>query len=69
MTRTSRFQPLLRRGAPLIACLTSIAAAHAAKPPLTFKAADTVTARVARQIAHGGPARKIQALSRGFPTY
>lgn len=46
MTRPSRFQPRLRRCALLIACCTSIAAAHAAKPLLTFKVDDTVTARV-----------------------
>ncbi|EMN1926184.1 hypothetical protein RVV18_000543 [Burkholderia ambifaria] len=46
MTRTPRIQPLLRRCALLIACCASAASAHAAKPLLTFKVDDAVTARV-----------------------
>ncbi|MCA8094959.1 hypothetical protein LGM65_29490 [Burkholderia anthina] len=46
MTPILRIQPFLRRCALLIACCASIAAAHAAKPLLTFKVDGTVTARV-----------------------
>lgn len=48
MTPISRIQPFLRRCALLVACCASIAAAHAAKPLLTFKVDDIVTARVER---------------------
>ncbi|MEK2605477.1 XAC2610-related protein [Burkholderia arboris] len=47
MTRSLRFRPLLRVAALLTAACALIApAAHAAKPLLTFKVDDTVTARV-----------------------
>ncbi|MCA3822118.1 MAG: hypothetical protein IOB05_03520, partial [Burkholderia sp.] len=49
MTRSLRFHPLPRVAALLLAACASIApTAHAARPLLTFKVDDTVTARVER---------------------